>query len=204
MGPETACLLLRWAGEARGPGDGREAPEPCEVPPAAPRSRRHPVRPALMEPFTSFFQARRSGPLRGRQAGQRAAGGGGGRWGGGGGRWTPLRAGSHSSVRVCFVAVPWGPAPDARAPLAPGSCSSKLPGPAAPRPGHPPRLCPQSARSPSPSWRGARAASVAQAGGWLWCGRPAARWRWRTGQEASLGWGWRGGWAGWKLAGLAV
>lgn len=32
-----------------------------------------------MEPFTSFFQARRSGPLRGRQAGQRAAGGGGGR-----------------------------------------------------------------------------------------------------------------------------
>lgn len=37
-----------------------------------------------MEPFTSFFQARRSGPLRGRQAGQRAAGGGGG--GGGGGR----------------------------------------------------------------------------------------------------------------------
>lgn len=30
-----------------------------------------------MEPFTSFFQARRSGPLRGRQAGQRAAGGGG-------------------------------------------------------------------------------------------------------------------------------
>lgn len=43
-----------------------------------------------MEPFTSFFQARRSGPLRGRQAGQRAAGGGGGRWGG---RWTVGGAG---------------------------------------------------------------------------------------------------------------
>lgn len=42
-----------------------------------------------MEPFTSFFQARRSGPLRGRQAGQRAAGGGGGRWGGAGGGGRP-------------------------------------------------------------------------------------------------------------------